>query len=65
MTVIGVAERGFDGITLRAASLWVPITMHPSLRHGRDSILVRESSWLNMVGRLRPEATVDDARART
>jgi predicted permease len=63
LTVIGVAEEGFDGVTLRPAALWIPITMHPALTHGRDSILVREASWLSAVGRLRPGATREQALA--
>jgi predicted permease len=62
MTIIGIAEPEFDGIALRAASLWTPITMHTALTHGRDSILVRESSWLTMVARLKPGVTAADAQ---
>lgn len=63
LTIVGVAEPGFDGITLRPAELWVPITMHPVLTHGRDSILFREASWLPVVGRLKPGVTPEVAAA--
>jgi predicted permease len=65
LTVVGVAERGFGGIGYQRASMWVPLTMQPALEHGRDSILVRaNASWLTMVARLAPEATLDQARAQ-
>jgi predicted permease len=62
--VVGVAERGFDGISLQRASLWLPVTMQPALDHGRDSILVHpNASWLMMVARLAPGATLARANA--
>ncbi|HEU4630711.1 MAG TPA: ABC transporter permease [Gemmatimonadaceae bacterium] len=63
LTVVGVAEPGFGGITMRPAALWIPVTMHPRLTHGRDSILVHEASWLSVVGRLKPDVTIDAATA--
>jgi predicted permease len=65
MTVVGVAERGFNGVSYQRASMWVPLTMQPALEHGRDSILVHDNaSWLTMVARLAPDATLDQARAQ-
>jgi predicted permease len=65
LTVIGVAERGFNGISLQSAGMWVPLTMQPALAHGRDSILVRKNaSWLMMVARLAPGATMSEARTQ-
>src|SRR5262249_43129274 len=40
LTIVGVTEPGFGGISYQRASMWVPITMQPALAHGRDSILV-------------------------
>ena len=64
-TIVGVAERGFNGVSFKRASLWVPVTMQPALEHGRDSILVHtNASWLTMVARLAPGATLAQARAQ-
>jgi len=65
LTVIGVAERGFNGISFQRASMWVPVTMQPTLEHGRDSILVHSNaSWLTMVARLARGATLEQARTQ-
>jgi predicted permease len=61
--VIGVAEPGFGGLNVEAAGVWVPVTMQPTLAHGRDSILVKDWSWLVMAARLTPTGTVERARA--
>ncbi|MEO8201848.1 MAG: ABC transporter permease [Gemmatimonadota bacterium] len=62
LTVVGVAEKNFAGLGYQSTELWMPVTMHPVLAHGRDSILTRDASWLVMVGRLSPGATIDEAR---
>ena len=64
LTVIGVAEPGFNGAAIQAASLWIPVTMHPALEHGRDSIFFHNASWLVMAARLAPRATLAEARAQ-
>jgi predicted permease len=63
-TVVGVAEPGFAGLTFLSSDVWVPVTMQPSLAHGRDSIAVRDWSWLTMAARLAPGATMPSARAQ-
>ena len=65
-TIVGVAEPGFDGLTLQAADVWLPVTMQMSVDRGqgRDSLFVADWSWLVMVARLAPGATADDARAQ-
>ena len=66
ITVIGVAEPEFNGIGLQPSSMWIPITLQPTLDHGRDSILVRPNvSWLMMAARLADGSTIEDARAQT
>lgn len=65
LTVVGVAEAGFNGIALQPASLWLPVTQQPALAHGRDSILVhRNASWLQLVARLGDKSSIDEARAQ-
>jgi putative ABC transport system permease protein len=63
VTVVGVAEPGFAGIELQSVDTWVPATLQLALTHGQDSLVVREASWMTMVGRLAPGATIDQARA--
>ena len=62
-TVVGVAEPRFRGLALEAARLWIPLTMQPTLAHGRDSVFLHDASWLTMVGRLAPGQSVGNARA--
>jgi len=65
MTVLGVAEPGFDGVELgRAARLFVPIMMEPALdsRH-KDFLTSRRIRWVNAFGRLKPGVTPAAARA--
>jgi predicted permease len=65
LTVVGVAEPGFNGISFERAAMWVPITMQPTLEHGRDSILVHDNaSWLTVAARLAPGATLEQARTQ-
>ncbi|MGH7502900.1 MAG: ADOP family duplicated permease [Longimicrobiales bacterium] len=55
-TIIGVAEQGFGGTELYARDLWFPITMQ---RYFGGSRLAEENtSWLNLVGRLRSDVRV-------
>ncbi len=53
LTVVGVTEAGFHGhIAAIDFSLWVPVTLMPLLRRG--DLLSRNSSSLEIVGRLQP-----------
>ena len=66
-TVAGVAPPGFFGETLRAdpPDMWVPLQQEP-LIIGADTSLLRQpiSSWLRVIGRLRPGATIEGMDAR-
>jgi predicted permease len=66
-TVAGVTPPGFFGETLRAEppDLWVPL-QHEPLITGATTSLLRQpiSSWLRVIGRLRPGATVEGMDAR-
>ncbi|MEK6323148.1 MAG: ABC transporter permease [Acidobacteriota bacterium] len=58
-TVIGVAPRGFSGFELGAKpDLWWSLRMTPQVYPGR-----KWPSWLLVMGRLRPGAIVEQARA--
>ena len=66
-TVAGVTPPGFFGETLKAdpPDLWVPL-QHEPLITGAETSLLRQpiSSWLRVIGRLRPGATTDGMDAR-
>jgi predicted permease len=67
LTVIGVAPPEYNGmIRLLAAEVWVPVMMVPQLNptDGTSLLKNRGSDWLFIVGRLKPEATLEQARAR-
>jgi predicted permease len=54
-TVVGVARRGFKGMTnLSAADLWVPLTMYPVVLPIPKLFEDRGNEVLRAVGRLRP-----------
>jgi predicted permease len=70
MTVIGVAQEGFDGVNLgRASQVIVPITMAGVLTPLGDKkdtgkiLLNRRQRWLNVFGRLRDGVTPEQAQA--
>ena len=66
LTVVGVAPPAYTGM-FRGLSceIWVPVTILPSLEPSRGQLrLSRSSRWLVLVGRLRPDATVEQAKAR-
>ena len=66
-TVIGVSGRGFDGIEPGAVTqLFMPITMKSWVMQnapGMEELTDRRSSWLQIVGRLRPGMTQVSAKA--
>jgi predicted permease len=66
LTVIGVAAPGFRGVELgHDAKLFVPVTLQPVLGTVRSTSLLedRRSRWLNSFGRLRPDVSLEQARA--
>jgi predicted permease len=67
LTVIGVAPPEYTGmIRVLAAELWVPVMMIPRLEpaDGMSRLNNRGADWLFIVGRLKPEATLEQTRAR-
>ena len=64
-TIVGVAEQGFTGHTLARTDLWLPIAGSPGLRWGSEGWEnERRTSWLQVIGRLRPEVSHEEASER-
>ena len=66
LTIIGVAPPGFTGTDIVTSSFWVPLSMQWSLwGHSEPTpFAARENvGWLTLIGRLRPNATIDHVRA--
>jgi predicted permease len=67
LTVIGIAPPQYTGMIRGwAMEVWVPVMMAPQMKpeHGMAYLNSRGNSWLFMVGRLQPEATLAQARAK-
>jgi predicted permease len=64
LTIVGVAPPEFFGETVGTlVDLWVPITMQPVLTPGRAWVTRRTASWVNIMGRLKPGVSGEQARA--
>jgi predicted permease len=64
MTVIGVAAKGFQGLSVGGApDLFVPLTMEAEMLPGRDELEHRRSAWLTLMARLKPGVTRESAEA--
>ncbi|MEO5897424.1 MAG: ABC transporter permease [Vicinamibacterales bacterium] len=65
VAVLGVTQPGFHGPSIgEAADLWVPLATLPMIRTSeRDLLAERGSSWLHVMGRLRPEASITAAQS--
>jgi predicted permease len=65
-TIMGVAGRSFLGTVPGApVDVWIPLAMQPAAipRLSADILQSRTAGWLNVFGRLRPGASLDQARA--
>jgi predicted permease len=63
-TVVGVAPPRFGGnFAGLAFDFWAPFTMQAALSGGRDRLSARYNMWIDAFARLRPGATIDDARS--
>ena len=65
ITVVGIAPAGFFGEEVGASpDFWVPLTMWGQIVPGRNLLNSAGTSWLRIVGRLRPGVTVPQAEAK-
>ena len=65
MTVIGVAQSGFDGVELGfSPKIFIPVMMQKeTLVVPFDMLKDRRSRWVNAFGRLKPGVTLERAKA--
>jgi predicted permease len=65
MTVIGVAPPGFTGVTaFSSPDVFVPLAMKAQITPTWDDLDNRRSRWVTIIGRLRPDVSIETARAR-
>jgi len=63
-TILGVTQPGFSGDTAEVATeVWIPLSMQPQVNPGRDYLDRWDTSWLLLMGRLKPGTTLAQARA--
>jgi putative ABC transport system permease protein len=62
-TVVGVAEESFSGTGRKAPDVWLPLLMRDKLIAGDNQLSQRNSMWLNVMGRLRPGVSRQQAEA--
>ena len=60
LTVVGVAERGFAGVS-GLARAWIPAAVAPRITYA--DYLTSNQNFITVIGRLRPGVTVEEARA--
>ena len=63
LAVIGVARSGFRGTELIPAFFWTPVTLQPQLFRDADYLPNPNTSWLAMLGRIKPGTSMDQVRA--
>ncbi len=67
--IVGVASPGFFGETVgESPDIWVPMMMQASIYPGKDFLtaspgLVNQYMWLQVMGRLKPEISLAQAKA--
>jgi hypothetical protein len=65
MTVIGIAASAFRGVDRAGApAVWIPAMMKREATPEWDGLESRRSFWIHAIGRLRPDVTIEQARAR-
>jgi predicted permease len=62
-TVVGVAAEGMRGFDLEAASYFAPLAAQPLLQGGFELYGNERGSWLTLLGRRAPGATMEEVQA--
>ena len=63
-TVIGITRPGFEGEVVGSPQdIWLPMAMQAQVMTGRNWLEDPRSSWMQIMGRLKPGVTVVQARA--
>ena len=61
-TIVGVTPAGFDGeIVERGTDIWIPMNMQGQVMRGRDYLEMPNTSWLQIMGRLKPGVSLAQA----
>ena len=65
LTVVGVSGRGFQGLDVgNSSDVMVPMMMKPQMTPSWNDLDNRRSRWLNVIGRLKPGVTADQAKVQ-
>jgi predicted permease len=63
-TIVGVAPEGFEGdVVGEQMSVFIPLSMQPQVVRGRHWRNAANTSWLSLIGRLKPRVTSSQAEA--
>src|SRR2546425_2006801 len=62
LTVVGIIAKDFGGTRVEIPDVWVPMMMQATVM-GSDSLSDGGSWWLDVVGRLKPNTTLQEAQA--
>jgi predicted permease len=64
MTVVGVAQRGFDGVELGyKTKVFTPMMMQVQMWPRLNRLVERRLSWVTVFGRLKPGVSIQQAKA--
>jgi len=65
VTVVGVAPAEFFGESVESqlADVWLPLTLQPRFTQRKSALDEVETSWLNLIGRLKSGVTLAQAQA--
>ena len=62
-TVLGVAAPDFQGAEMTVPDVWLPVTMQPALMPESKFLELPNCSWLNVVGRLKENVSLQQLQA--
>lgn len=63
-TIVGVTPQEFFGERVESPpNFWIPLDRQPQVLPRQNYVADRQAYWLNLLGRLRPEVTLEGAKA--